>query len=93
MGSRRLQRRFRDQVGVSAKRLARIGRFQRAARLLSETVLPGAAIAVDSGYADQSHLGREFQEMAGISPGRYRREEHALGDVFLSGSGQAPQGG
>jgi transcriptional regulator GlxA family with amidase domain len=61
--------RFRDQIGLPPKLLARVIRFDRAVRVLRA---PGstslAAVAFDCGYADQAHLNRDFREFAGTSP-------------------------
>jgi len=35
---------------------------------------PLADVASDLGFADQSHLTRQFQSMVGISPARYREQ-------------------
>jgi AraC-like DNA-binding protein len=67
-GRRRLERRFRDEVGLSPKRWARVIRFQHA---LEEAATPNpdwAQVASVLGYADQAHLTREFREFAGIPP-------------------------
>jgi AraC-like DNA-binding protein len=63
---------FRDQVGAPPRRLGRILRFQRAIKRLG----PGnqarwAALAIDCGYFDQSHMIREFREFAGCTPAEY----------------------
>lgn len=66
---RRLAERFREQVGLPPKAMARLVRFQHAADLLRR---PGhrslAAIALSCGYYDQAHLNREFRELAGCTP-------------------------
>jgi AraC-like DNA-binding protein len=73
---RRLIARFREQIGLSPKALARVMRFDRAvAALRGPAGL--AEIAYDCGYADQAHLTREFSELAGLSPKRFR---NAVGD-------------
>jgi AraC-like DNA-binding protein len=62
--------RFREQVGVTPKAAAGVIRFERAAAALSAGV-PLADAAARYGYADQSHLTREFVRMAGTTPRAY----------------------
>jgi len=68
-----LANQFRDHVGLSPKLFARICRF-RAARAAALAAEPGqhghdwATLALDSGYFDQSHLIRDFQDFTGASP-------------------------
>jgi AraC-like DNA-binding protein len=71
---RHLAARWRRDVGLAPKAVARILRFERAVRLLSRD--DGgrlAEIAFDCGYADQSHLNREFRALAGSTPGEQLR--------------------
>lgn len=60
---------FREAVGLAPKAYCRVRRFQR--------VLEGAGawseLAQEAGYSDQAHLTREFTELAGVSPGQFRR--------------------
>jgi AraC-like DNA-binding protein len=63
---KRLWSRFRAQLGISPKRVARLVRFDRAAHLLAAGHAP-ARVATAGGYADQSHLHREVQEFAGLA--------------------------
>jgi AraC-like DNA-binding protein len=64
---------FREEIGVSPKKAARILRFDRAARVLrGGSVASLARIATDCGYHDQAHMTREFGALAGISPASYR---------------------
>ncbi|WP_106324639.1 AraC family transcriptional regulator [Actinoplanes italicus] len=74
---RYLTDRFRDEIGVRPKEAARIARFDRARR----AVLPGARladVAAAHGYADQSHLIRDFRAFAGCAPSRWLADEHDL---------------
>jgi AraC-like DNA-binding protein len=59
---------FREQVGVTPKRLARIHRFDRALTLLSRDGGTLASVAQRAGYFDQPHMNAEFREMAGLTP-------------------------
>lgn len=48
-------------------------RIQRARVLLVDTGKDFAEIAYDLGFADQSHFIRQFRELTGLTPARYRR--------------------
>lgn len=64
-----LARRFQIEVGQSPKTVARILRFENAQRLARGRPRAGwSEIALDSGYADQAHLIREFRSLAGLTP-------------------------
>jgi AraC-like DNA-binding protein len=61
--------RFGDQIGLPPKPVGRILRFQRAIDLLGhDTMSTIADVAAEAGYADHSHLVREFQALAGCPP-------------------------
>ncbi len=59
---------FREQVGVTPKRYARIHRFRHALQLLNENAHSLAQIAARAGYYDQPHMNADFREMAGLTP-------------------------
>lgn len=66
---RHLAARFREQVGLPPKVMARVLRFERAhALLLAPARPPLAELAMRCGYADQAHLNREFRALAGCTP-------------------------
>lgn len=67
-----------NQLGDTPKRLARRLRFGAAHQALEGTSGPAgladlADLAARCGYADQSHLSREFRHFAGCSPAAYQR--------------------
>ena len=64
---RHLSARFGEEVGMAPKAFARVLRFERAAALLADGVGP-AQVSATCGFADQSHLNREFRALAGRSP-------------------------
>ncbi|SDO19284.1 AraC family transcriptional regulator [Afipia sp. GAS231] len=66
--------RFRSELGLAPKSVARMMRFHQACRLArTETAHGWAGIAAECGYADQAHLAREFAAMAGESPTAWAR--------------------
>jgi AraC-like DNA-binding protein len=69
LSERTLRRRCREAFGYGPKTLDRILRFQRFLRLARISNLDGAArLSAEAGYADQSHLTREAQRLAGLTP-------------------------
>jgi AraC-like DNA-binding protein len=68
-GPRRLHRRFVAAVGYGPKTFQRVLRLQRVLTLASRRRYESlAALAADVGYADQAHMSRELQALAGHSP-------------------------
>ena len=95
LGARQLERVFRDTVGIGPKTLCRLVRFQRVVRAIEPATAPlWARLAARHGYADQSHLAREFREFAGTTLTRYAGEMHPMSDHFhdVSGVGDSPVG-
>lgn len=75
VGRRQLERRFRAAVGLAPGETLRVARLRRAVELLlGRPELGLARVALRAGYYDQPHLTRDFRELAGTPPGRYRRE-------------------
>jgi AraC-like DNA-binding protein len=64
--------RFRRQVGLAPKPTARVLRFRRAVDLLAAgPVRSIAELAAACGYADHSHLVREFRALGGCTPSQF----------------------
>ncbi|GAA1251075.1 AraC family transcriptional regulator [Streptomyces javensis] len=78
---RRLERRFREQVGLPPKQFAQVLRLQEALRL-QDGGLPWAEAAALAGYYDQAHFTRAFKDRVGCTPGRFgtRRASSKPGD-------------
>lgn len=66
-----LVRAFRRRFGMPPHAFQVQARVERAKRLLAEGVPPSTA-ALEAGFYDQSHFGRHFHRLAGVTPGRYR---------------------
>lgn len=83
---RTIQRDFEGAVGLSPKQFARICRFQAAADAIPRVGQLGgwAGLAAEFGYADQSHLIREFRRFTGMAPLQYASGSHALNDALIS---------
>jgi transcriptional regulator GlxA family with amidase domain len=58
--------RFRDEIGLPPKAVARLLRFERAGELAG--TMPWAELAFECGYYDQSHLINEFRAITGRTP-------------------------
>jgi AraC family transcriptional regulator len=67
-----LARVFRAHHGVTLGAYVRRLRLEWAAACLRSGDEPLAQVAVDAGFADQSHFTRAFKAHTGLTPGRYR---------------------
>ena len=70
LAPRQLQRRFRRVVGLTPKEYARVRRLRSALARLLEGERPAgwSRLAAEFGFADQSHLIRDFAEATGFTP-------------------------
>ena len=72
-----LARHFRAMLGTSPHRYLVMRRLGRARQLLAlGTGL--AEVAAACGFADQSHLTRQFHRAYGVTPGRWRRLQNRV---------------
>ena len=72
---KRIVARFRDEIGLPPKAVARLCRFERARELAG--TMPWAELAVDCGYYDQSHLINEFRAITGRTPETFLQDANA----------------
>jgi AraC-like DNA-binding protein len=64
---------FVRQVGLPPKTVGRLVRFQHVRERIQEAPGRWSEVAYAAGYADQSHLNREFRELAGTTPSDFVR--------------------
>ena len=67
-----LARTFRSHYGTTAGTYLREVRVRRAADALARSSATLSQIALDSGFADQSHFTRVFSAVHGLTPRRWR---------------------
>jgi AraC family transcriptional regulator len=67
-----LARQFRVAHGCTVGEYIRMVRVNFARHRLTESDHPIADIAIDAGFADQSHLSKSFRRITGESPAAYR---------------------
>ncbi len=66
-------RAFKSTLGDSPMAYVAVRRIERAKRLILTSVESLADVALDCGFADQSHLNRQFRRVVGVTPGQWRR--------------------
>jgi transcriptional regulator GlxA family with amidase domain len=72
---RTLERRFKQAVGHTVKDVSGLMRFEQVRdHLWCNPEASIAALAQQMGYADQSHLGREFKRYAGVTVAAFARK-------------------
>jgi transcriptional regulator of acetoin/glycerol metabolism len=66
-------RAFKASVGMPPHRYVLEQRVRKAAELLERSEQPLTSIALNLGFADQSHFSRSFHALVGLTPGQFRR--------------------
>jgi AraC-like DNA-binding protein len=78
---RTFTRRFRDYVGLTPKRFARVRRMQRMIRSLrSAHSVNWCELAATYGFTDQAHLIHDFRDLTGITPAAYKPQSPRRGN-------------
>ncbi|MDB6006003.1 MAG: hypothetical protein JWR15_2990 [Prosthecobacter sp.] len=80
MSPRAFERSFLREYGLPPQQYLKRLRIQTACRLLVDTRESIAAISLRCGFADQSHLTREFRRVTSLTPGTYR-ETYAAANI------------
>ncbi len=70
-------RAFAQSTGHPPHRWLIDRRIAAARELLKESDQPLSQVAIDCGFADQSHFTSCFRKIVGVSPGRYRATERS----------------
>ena len=77
VSSAELARSFRRHFGSTAGDFLRRERIESASRLLRTTRIELASVALESGFANQSHFCRWFRHYTGTSPMQYRKRHQS----------------
>ena len=67
-----LERVFKKTTGLRLHNYMKMLRVERAKEVLARTSRPIADIALELGFADQSHFSNVFKQVTGLSPRGYR---------------------
>ncbi|GAE85179.1 AraC family transcriptional regulator [Bacteroides reticulotermitis] len=83
LSSKQLGRVFADYIGATPKEFIRIVRMQRALSILQRDAnISFAQIAYECGFADQSHMIKEFKLFSGYTPAEYLSACAPYSDYF-----------
>jgi AraC-like DNA-binding protein len=78
MSVRAFERKFHDSFHVTPQQYVRKLRVRMACRALVYTEKPLAEVAIECGFADQSHFAREFRHQTRQTPREYREHYRRL---------------
>ncbi|OMH29178.1 helix-turn-helix transcriptional regulator [Motiliproteus sp. MSK22-1] len=71
LSERKLERIFKQKVGISPKKYSRLVRLHQVRTVLKQSTLTLADISHLTGFYDQAHFNREFMKIVGMTPGEY----------------------
>ncbi|HET9068280.1 MAG TPA: GlxA family transcriptional regulator [Amaricoccus sp.] len=76
VGRRKLERHFREALGMTPRDADRLIRLDQARHLLRTTGRSATRIAADTGFCDLPHMIRAFRAAEGMTPDAFRRTRH-----------------
>jgi transcriptional regulator GlxA family with amidase domain len=69
---------FHASAGIAPYQWTLQARIRKAQELLAKAERPIAAIAIEVGFADQSHLTKVFRRQIGVTPKRWQRDRKIM---------------
>ncbi len=87
---KQLTTRFTAAMGMSPKRYANLRRFVwTVSQLRERTQVDWSRLALEAGYADQSHMARDFKRIADASPTAFLRQRSPDNTALLEAQSDA----
>ncbi|MDW3096541.1 MAG: Ada metal-binding domain-containing protein [Alphaproteobacteria bacterium] len=77
IGARHLSRLLQEHIGASPKQIAQTLRIHKAKRLLDQTDLSMADIAVEAGFGSTRRFNAAFNKLYGRAPSSFRKKKPA----------------
>lgn len=74
VGRRKLERHFREALGLTPSEADRVIRVEQAKHLLRTTDRSATRVAADTGFCDLPHMIRVFRAAEGVTPDMFRRK-------------------
>lgn len=67
---------FKQTIGTSPMQFVMAYRVEQAKKRLALRDMPMIDIAMGCGFSDQAHFSRQFKQIEGVSPSKYRAQAH-----------------
>jgi AraC family transcriptional regulator len=74
MSESHFSRSFKQSVGIAPYQYLMQQRVERAKQLLKQQAISISDIALDCGFANQTHLTKVFRQMTGVTPKAYQKQ-------------------
>lgn len=82
-GLRRLEQRFKSEIGISPKLFCRTQRINKVIEEITSVKKQSLTqLALKNNYYDQSHFIRDFKQFTGLSPSKFLKSINPDGDIL-----------